>query len=38
MLLNGNECGINQGNENLKATIHTTDYDKSKTNWRIWNI
>ena len=26
------------GNGNLKATIPSTDYDGTKTNWRIWNI
>jgi hypothetical protein len=31
MLWNGNECGKNYGNENLEATIPSTDYDKSKT-------
>jgi len=31
MLRNGNECGENWGNENLKATIPSTDYDRSKT-------
>jgi len=38
MLLNGNECEINQSYKNLKATICTTYYDRSKTNWRIRNI
>jgi len=27
----GNECGKNEGNENLEATISDTDYDISKT-------
>jgi len=27
----GNECEINEGNENLKVTISDTDYDISKT-------
>ena len=31
MLRNGNECVENWGNENLKATIPNTDYDRSKT-------
>jgi len=32
MLWNGNECGgKNWVNENLKATIPSTDYDRSKT-------
>jgi hypothetical protein len=28
----------NKGNENLKATILGTDYDRSKNNWRMRNI
>jgi hypothetical protein len=31
MLWNGNECGKNETNENLKATILSTYVDKSKT-------
>jgi hypothetical protein len=31
MLWNGNECGENSSNENLKATISGTDYDRSET-------
>jgi hypothetical protein len=31
MLWNDNECGKNSGNENIKETIHNTDYDRSKT-------
>jgi hypothetical protein len=31
MIWNGNECGKNEANENLKATISDTDYDISKT-------
>jgi len=31
MLGNGNECEENEGNVNLKATIPSTDYDRSKT-------
>jgi hypothetical protein len=31
MIWNGNECGKNEGNENLKATICDTVYDISKT-------
>jgi hypothetical protein len=29
-LWNGNECGKNEGNENLKATIPNEKYDRSK--------
>ena len=31
MIWNGNECGKNEGNENLKATTSDTDYDIPKT-------
>jgi hypothetical protein len=31
MLRNGNECGENKSNENLKITIATKNYDKPKT-------
>jgi len=31
MLWNENECGKNKSNENLKATISSMDYAKSKT-------
>jgi len=31
MLWNGNECGKNRGDDNLKATIPNTNYDRSKT-------
>jgi hypothetical protein len=31
MLWNGNKCGKSQGNENLKANIPNTHYDRSKT-------
>jgi hypothetical protein len=31
MLWNGNECGRNEGNENLKATITSADYARSET-------
>jgi hypothetical protein len=31
MLWNGNECGKNGSNENIKASILETDYDRSKT-------
>jgi hypothetical protein len=30
MVWDGNECGKFQGNENLKATIRSTYYDRSK--------
>jgi len=30
MLWNGNECGKNKGNENLKARNPNTNYDTSK--------
>ena len=30
-LWNGNECGKRQGNENLKATIPSKLFDRSKT-------
>jgi hypothetical protein len=30
MLWNGRECRKNEGNENLKATIPNTDYDRLK--------
>jgi hypothetical protein len=38
MLWNGNESGKNYGNENLKATITNKNYDRSKNNWKMWNI
>jgi hypothetical protein len=31
MLLSGNECGKNDGNENLKGSIPSTDYDTLET-------
>ena len=31
MLWNGNECGKNKSNENLKTTIASKNYDKPKT-------
>ena len=31
MLWNGNECSKNLSNDNLKATILSTDFDRSKT-------
>jgi len=34
-LWDGNECGKRQNNENLKATIPSTLYDRSKTNERM---
>jgi hypothetical protein len=30
VLLNGHECGKNYGNENLKTTVLSTYYDRSK--------
>jgi len=30
MIWNGNECANNYSNENLKATVHSTDHDRSK--------
>jgi predicted DNA binding CopG/RHH family protein len=30
MLWNGNECGKNQGKENLKGTTSSGDYDRSE--------
>lgn len=30
MLRNGNECGKNLGNETVKATIPSTDHNRSK--------
>lgn len=34
----GRCCGKNLGDENLKATINSTDYGRSKTTWRMWNV
>jgi hypothetical protein len=31
MLWNGNECGENKSNENLKTTISSKSYDRAKT-------
>jgi hypothetical protein len=31
MLWNGNECGENKSNENLKTTIKKKKYDRPKT-------
>jgi hypothetical protein len=31
MLWKGNGCGKNESNENLKVTIPSTDYGRSKT-------
>jgi hypothetical protein len=31
MIWNGNECGRNSGDENVKAAIPSTGYDTSKT-------
>jgi len=31
MQWNGSECGKNEDDVNLKARIHNTDYDRSKT-------
>jgi hypothetical protein len=31
MIWNGNECANNYSNENLKATVPSTDYDRSQT-------
>jgi len=31
MLWNGNECGKDRGDDNLKVTIPNTDCDRSKT-------
>jgi hypothetical protein len=31
MLWDGNECGKNKSNENLKTTTHSKNYDRQKT-------
>jgi hypothetical protein len=38
MIWNGNECGKNQGNFNLKGTIPNTNHDNIRNNWRVGNI
>jgi hypothetical protein len=38
MLWNGNECGKDKSNERLRAIIHDTDYDRSKTAGECWDF
>ena len=38
LIVFGRCCGENLGDENLKATITSIDYGRSKTTWRMWNV